>query len=124
MLLTQDRNAAKYSIQQVSSDGVYINEEKYTQHLIVMPHKIISPWRVTSFECLQESEFTPLLAENVDIVLLGSGETGKKFPLELYYRLLDKKLIIESMSLAAACRTYAILSAEGRSVAAALLFDV
>jgi uncharacterized protein len=124
MLLMQDRNAAQYFIQKVNLDGIYINEEKYTHPLIVMPHKIIFPWKATSFENLNDSDFELLLAEKVDIILLGVGEAGKKLPSELYYRLLEKKLIIESMSLAAACRTYAVLSSEGRRVAAALLFEV
>jgi len=121
MLLTQDPNASHYHIKQVSLTSVHINEEIYKQSLIVMPHKIISPWRPQVFHELYEEDFQVLLSENIEVVLLGVGERGARLPLELYYRLLEKKLVIECMSLAAACRTYSILSAEGRRVAAALL---
>lgn len=122
MLLTQESNSAHYHIKQVTLNTVHINEEVYTQSLIVMPHKIISHWRPKTLEELVIEDFQDLFFENREVVLLGVGELGGRLPLELYHALLSKKLVIECMSLSAAGRTYSILSAEGRNVAAALLF--
>lgn len=121
MLLSQDQNAALYSIKKIMSDAVYVNTEKYQQSLIVMPHKIISPWRPKLLTELNEEDFSELLLENITLVLLGVGDHGGKLSSELYCKLLERNLVVECMSLASASRTYAILSAEGRSVAAALI---
>ena len=123
MLLTQDQNASNFHIKQVTLMSVQVNETIYEHSVIVMPHKMIAPWVSKKFYELSEHDFQDLLSENIDVVLLGVGEHSERLPLELYYRLLEKKLVIECMSLAAACRTYSILSAEGRRVAAALLFN-
>lgn len=121
MLLSQDQNAVLYSIKQVTSNSVYVNAERYQQSLIVMPHRIISPWAPKALATLSENDFSELLAENIGLVLLGIGDNSGRLSSELYCQLLEKKLVVECMSLASASRTYAILSAEGRSVAAALI---
>lgn len=122
MLLTEDVNPANYAIKQITLNAVYINDVIYTHSLIVMPHTLISPWQPKVLQELCEEDFETLLTENLDVVLLGVGEHGGRLPLKLYYALLKKGLVIECMSLASAARTYRILSAEGRRVAAALLF--
>jgi uncharacterized protein len=122
MLLTQDSYASQYHIKQVTAQAVHINDVVYTQSLLVMPHKIISPWRPQTFQAVLEQDFELLFLENREVVLLGVGEQGARLPLALYHALLTKKIVVECMSLAAACRTYNILHAEGRYVAAALIF--
>ena len=65
----------------------------------------------------------PLLAETagIEIFLYGSG-TVQVFPAKsLRDALVDRGLYIETMTTGAACRTYNILLAEGRAVAAAVL---
>jgi uncharacterized protein len=57
------------------------------------------------------------------VVLLGTG-WRQRFPAPALMRpLMDERIGYEIMDLPAACRTYNILMAEGRYVAAALLFD-
>lgn len=122
MLLTQDDNPSQFYIKKISLNQVDINHTIYTQNMIVMPHKLIENWRPQNINQLIVEDFECVLKEKIDIVLLGIGEFGARLPAELYVNLLAKKLVIECMSLSAAARTYSILSAEGRSVAAALLF--
>jgi uncharacterized protein len=54
------------------------------------------------------------------IVLLGSGAVQKFPPTSLIAPMLTRGIGIEIMTTAAACRTYNILVAEGRAVAAGL----
>ena len=64
-----------------------------------------------------------LLGLGSEIILLGTGNR-LRFPPGALLRLFAPAGIgLEVMDLQAACRTYNILAAEGRSVAAALLFD-
>jgi len=62
-----------------------------------------------------------LLPFQLEIVLLGTGAT-LRFPSPLVTKkLIEIKTGVEVMDTNAACRTYNILMAEGRNVAAALL---
>ena len=89
--------------------------------LIVTPERIL-PWGVAGFEGLQESDFEPFAALGLEVLLLGTG-MRQRFPHpRLTQRLARERIGIESMDLQAACRTYNILMAEERRVAAALLF--
>ena len=59
---------------------------------------------------------------NLEILLLGTGPK-QRFPHpRLTQALAAKRIGVEAMDLQAACRTYNILMAEERRVAAALLF--
>lgn len=67
--------------------------------------------------------FAPLIAEKgaIEVLLYGSGAM-QVFPARpLREALANRGLHIEPMSTGAACRTYNILLAEGRAVAAAVL---
>ncbi|MDH4182570.1 MAG: MTH938/NDUFAF3 family protein, partial [Betaproteobacteria bacterium] len=56
-----------------------------------------------------------------EVVLLGTG-SRQHFPHPRLSRsLADARIGLEAMNTAAACRTYNILMAEGRKVAAALI---
>lgn len=61
------------------------------------------------------------LAGEVDVVLLGTGATLLRAPADLEVRLAAVGIALEPMSSPAAARTYNVLLAEGRRVAAALL---
>ena len=61
------------------------------------------------------------LSETLDIVLLGTGDKSIFFPQGLRRDLKAKGVNMDVMDTSAACRTYNVLMAEGRRVAAALL---
>lgn len=56
-------------------------------------------------------------------MIFGSGERLRFVAPALLRALMDRRIGIETMDTAAACRTYNVLLAEGRSVVAALLFE-
>ncbi len=101
--------------------AVQVNEVAYVAPLIVLADRVISPWKPQIFTDLMESDFAELAALGVEIILLGTGAV-QKFPHPRLTRaLIEKRIGLEVMNTGAACRTYNILVAEGRSVAAALL---
>jgi uncharacterized protein len=100
---------------------VRVAEQRYEHNLIVTPERVL-PWAAASFETLTEADFEPLLAAEIDILLLGTGPK-QRFPHPRLTRALAAKRIgVEAMDLQAACRTFNILVVEERRVAAALLF--
>jgi len=106
-------------------DGyVEINEQRYDASIIVLPEGAITPWPVDRFETLDATHFSLLLDFQPEIVVFGSG-ARLRFPHpHLLAALTQRRIGVETMDLHAACRTYNILMAEGRRVAAALLIEV
>ena len=101
---------------------VLVNGQRREKNMIVMPEQWL-PWSATSFDALKEEDFQIFLGMHLEILLLGTGPK-QRFPHpRLTRHLTAKRVGIEAMDLQAACRTYNILMAEERRVAAALLFS-
>ena len=100
---------------------VQVNQTRHAGSLVVMPQQLIENWRPQSFEDLTADDFAELAKLQVEIVLLGTGDTLRFPHPKLTRALMERRIGLESMSTAAACRTYNILMGEGRAVAAALL---
>jgi uncharacterized protein len=60
-------------------------------------------------------------AGTIDLLLIGCGPHTALIPTELRRPLRDSGVVTEAMDTGAACRTYNVLAAEGRRVAAALI---
>ena len=103
------------------SDYVAVNGERRETSCIVLADRILD-WDVAGFEALRPEDFEVFKTLGVDIVLLGTG-SRQRFPHpRLTSELARAGIGVEVMDLQAACRTYNILVAEERKVAAALLF--
>ncbi len=102
---------------------VAVNHEKHEKNLILLPESIIPDWSTATPATLDATDMSKLLMLGVEIILLGTGR-HLRFPSSALMRPFAPAGIgLEVMDLQAACRTYNILAAEGRKVAAALLFD-
>lgn len=100
---------------------VSVNGRRFERSLIVLPDRIEAEWPPASFDALAPEHLAALVAIAPEILLLGTGPT-LRFPRpELISALVDARIGLEVMDVQAACRTYNILAAEGRRVAAALL---
>ncbi|ABI59130.1 MULTISPECIES: Mth938-like domain-containing protein [Nitrosomonas] len=102
-------------------DGyVAVNQVRYTDSMIVLPEQIVEHWPVSSINQLEMEHFDPLLAVQPEIILLGTG-ISLQFPnASLIKKILARGIGFETMDTHAVCRTYNILSSEGRHVAAAI----
>jgi len=100
---------------------VLINQVRYESNLIVMPDRIIENWDTGGFEQLTPEHFNPVLSLQPEMVLFGTGATLRFPHPKLTRMLIESGIGIEVMDTSAACRTYNILTDEGRRVAAALL---
>jgi uncharacterized protein len=100
---------------------VLVNSQRHESSLIVMPDRVL-PWDVSEFTKITTADFEKLKALAPEILLLGTGPK-QRFPHpRLTAPLAAAGIGVEVMDLKAACRTYNILVAEERRVAAALLF--
>lgn len=106
------------------TDGSFrISGEVFDKPVIVFEDKVIH-WEVPlNVDDLQGKDGDLLLeySEDADVFLLGTGKTLQFPPKEFRQHLKSKGMHLEVMDTGAACRTYNVLMAEGRRVAAALL---
>jgi uncharacterized protein len=122
MKMRADRIEGQNAIARHGPEGVLINGVEYTQSVIVAWNGTVRPWHAGSFEALGADHFASIAALAPELVLFGSGPR-LRFPAPALLRpLIDARIGVETMDTAAACRTYNVLLAEGRSVVAALLF--
>jgi uncharacterized protein len=100
---------------------VMVNGERRASSVVVLPDRI-EQWSAGAFDTLTAEDFAFLKGLGAEIVLLGTG-AKQRFPHpRLTAELARAGIGLEVMDLQAACRTYNILVAEERKVAAALLF--
>ena len=104
-------------------DYATVNGEKHEKNLILLPESIVPAWSTATVSTLSESDMQILLGLDTEIILLGTGKRLHFPPSTLLRPFAPAGIGLEIMDLKAACRTYNILAAEGRKVAAALLFD-
>ena len=83
----------------------------------------VVPWGVAGFEGLTVASFEAISELQPEVVVFGSGERLRFPKPALLQTLMKRRIGLETMDTPAACRTYNVLLAEGRSVVAALLFD-
>jgi uncharacterized protein len=120
MKLQPDR-ADKLSVTSHGPGWFAINGERFEHSLVITSEGEKIKWPCEKFEELNQTHFDLLLNLKAEIVLVGTGSKHFFPQPELYQSLIEKGIGLESMNTAAACRTFNILSAEHRQVAAVLL---
>jgi uncharacterized protein len=99
---------------------IRIGAVEYRENIVLTPESIATGWAASGFEGLTEDDFAQLLTRKPEVVLLGAGPTIRFPHPQLTRALTDAGVGVEVMDTPAACRTFNILAAEGRSVVAAL----
>lgn len=101
---------------------VGVGGEKITHNVVIGSRGERFAW-AAGFDALGVADFEALAQLQVEVVIFGSGPRIR-FPHPAWVAPLAMRRIgIEIMDTAAACRTYNILAQEGREVAVALLLE-
>ena len=102
---------------------IRVGADEYREGIVLLPDRVITGWAPAGFDALSAHDFARLLESKPEIVLLGTG-ARQRFPHPRLLRaLFDARVGIETMNTHAACRTFNILAAESRRVAAALALE-
>lgn len=90
--------------------------------LLVIPSGMYA-WEVSDLGSLEPNDFALVFedASDIDFLLLGTGETMARPPKAVVEHFAKNKLPIDFMSTGSAVRTYGVLLAEKRKVAAAFI---
>ncbi len=102
---------------------MWVNGVEHAGSLLVPWRGEPMSWAAASITELTSAHFEAALALAPELVIFGSGRSLKFVSPALYRSLIERRIGIETMDTAAACRTYNVLAAEGRSVVAALILE-
>ncbi len=92
--------------------------ERITSTSLIMPRLLIKKWTSAAYADISADDLAKVQEHQPEIVLLGTGCTLKWPAKGVREGLLAKGIGVEVMDSGAACRTYNILIAEQRHVAA------
>jgi uncharacterized protein len=111
-------------IESYGTAGFRVSGTLYTNSVIVFPDRS-EAWPVGALDEVTEASLAPVMAHGeVEILLLGCGRRQAAVPHALMRALRSCGIGLEPMDTGAACRTYNVLLAEERRVAAALILPV
>ncbi|MEY2844070.1 MAG: hypothetical protein RI920_2107 [Pseudomonadota bacterium] len=121
MKLQPDRAEGVNLVRAHEPGRIVVNDQTFTQSVIVPPTGPILPWACTQLADLSLADFERMAEARPEVIIFGSGATLRFPPPALLRPLMAARIGFETMDTAAACRTYNILVAEGRQVMAALI---
>lgn len=109
-------------LQSFGNGGFRFGDMSHRGSLLGLPSGMHA-WPVTSPADFSEASFSRVLAEAalIDLLLIGTGASIQPLPEALRWRLREAGIGVEVMSTASAARTWNVLVAENRRVAAALV---
>ena len=112
----------RHVIESYGDEGFRINGERHSGPVIVWPEGVAA-WEVSAVATAAIETLDAMFAAEppVEILLIGSGAAFEVAPAALRHALGARGIAVESMDTGAACRTYNVLMAEDRRVAAALI---
>ena len=100
---------------------VEVNQTRHESSLIMTPDRLFLEWSVKTIKDMKENCFEAIESLDIEIILLGTGNTQEHLEPKLLEYFSKKNIAIESMSNQSACRTYNILANEERKVLLALM---
>jgi uncharacterized protein len=114
-------NSERFLVHRYAPGFIQVGDTVYHSSILLGPQQIVPNWPPICVAELTEAHLNQALALDPDVLLLGTGATQVFPDPVLYASLIARRIGVEVMNTPAACRTYNILVAEGRSVVAALM---
>lgn len=114
--------AGRQVIQAYGAGGFRIDGVRHEGSVLVFPERTL-PWAAVSFDTVAIDGLSAITAgePKVELLLIGTGLRMLPIPpaLRAHFRALG--IMLDAMDTGAACRTYNVLMAEERRIAAALI---
>ncbi len=103
------------------ADALWVGGTRFGHSLLVPWQGAVLRWAPAQPDELRPADFEALLALKPELVIFGCGPRHRFVSPALMRALIEARIGVETMDTPAACRTYNVLVAEGRSAVAALL---
>ncbi len=109
-------------VESYGGGGFRVSGVAFEGSILVLPERSLS-WRATDLSGLSLAVIEPVLAAEpgVEVLLVGCGAAMAFIDPDLRAAASARGVVMEAMDTGAACRTYNVLAAEDRRVAAALI---
>jgi uncharacterized protein len=108
------------TIRRVTGDAIIVGKDRYTGNVALMPDGPVDDFAPPPLEGMTITHFERLLEHGPELVILGTGKRAIFPPRELTFAFARRGIGLEIMDTAAAARTFNVLAAEGRHLAAVL----
>ncbi len=118
MQLTLERPDYDFFLRGADGASALVNERKLERSFIISPRTLIESWPVTDVTALAPGDLQPLLELEPELILLGGGAAQAFPPPATMAACLSRGIGLETMTNAAAARTFNVLASEGRRVVA------
>jgi uncharacterized protein len=115
-LVPKDRQV----IESYCTEGFRVSGIVHRGAILVLPRATFA-WPVATIAEISLESLAPILGGELRVLLLGCGKRMLPVPPALRQALRQREIVVDPMDTGAACRTYNVLLAEDRQVAAALL---
>jgi uncharacterized protein len=116
MKFSLEAQRSGYHLRGYDSGQILIGNTQYRTSLLLMETHLDAVWGPASSRDLTAAHIAAIADLEPEVVIVGTGRQ-QVFPnLGVFARLIDAGIGFEVMDTAAACRTYTVLSAEGRRV--------
>ena len=124
MELQLEQTAAILTVQSINAgaDGLILTiDGKAYDRSVILLHSGVEWWPVTEVGALTVEQLGVAATAPIELILLGTGQRMIFPHPRLQAALTARRIGLEVMDTPAACRTYNMLAADGRRVAAALV---
>lgn len=121
MQLVHEQPDFEFFLRGADGRSALVNDRRLDASFIVAPDRLVEDWAVVDALTLQVADIEPLFALEPELILLGCGGSQVFPPQEVLAACLSRGIGLESMTNAAAARTYNVLAGEGRRVVAGFI---
>ena len=108
------------TIRAVGSGRIRIGDTDWDRPVALTEDAVLGEWAPTPIDELNAEHFRAVIDTRPEVVVLGTGGSGRFAPRELVFAFARRSIGLEVMDSAAAARTFNVLASEGRKVAAVL----
>ncbi|RDY69688.1 Mth938-like domain-containing protein [Lysobacter soli] len=121
MQLNLEHPDHEFLLRAADGESVRVNERRLTASFVLSPDRLVEGWPVGDVKAMAPQDLDAVLALEPEVILLGSGATQVFPPAAVLAHCLRRGVGMETMTNAAAARTFNVLAGEGRRVVVAFV---
>ncbi|MET3929408.1 uncharacterized protein ABIE51_001295 [Lysobacter sp. OAE881] len=121
MQLNLEHPDHEFLLRAADGESVRVNERRLTASFVLSPDRLVEGWPVRDVKAMAPQDLDAVLALEPEVILLGSGATQVFPPAAVLAQCLRRGVGMETMTNAAAARTFNVLAGEGRRVVVAFV---
>lgn len=118
MQLHLERPDHEFFLRGADGTGALVNDRRLTASFVLAPDTLVETWPVRDVAAMSPADLEPLFALSPELILLGCGDRQTFPPAATLAACLSRGIGLETMTNAAAARTFNVLAGEGRRVVA------